>query len=93
LNRYTAAKGSVAGGTILYISGNNFSPIADEIQIFIGDYPCNIIAQGSNVNIISCTTTPMTNPSKRDKLSITMLTVNLLPAKCTTIYCLFSYAD
>ena len=34
----------------------------------------------------------MADPSKREKLPLTILTVNLLPAKCITIYCLFSYA-
>ena len=35
----------------------------------------------------------MTDPTKKEKLPITILTANLLPAKCGTIYCLFSYAD
>jgi hypothetical protein len=64
LNSYKDARGSKGGGTVLYISGVNFSPIAGDISIFFGNYPCNIVADGSNVHMVSCITTPMTGDDK-----------------------------
>ena len=63
LNTYTMASGSTMGGTVLYVSGVNFSPNAADIQIFIGPYPCILVAEGATVSTLSCTTTPMLDPS------------------------------
>jgi hypothetical protein len=93
LNVFTPSQGSKAGGTVLYISGNNFSPIAGDIQVFIGSYPCNLIAEGSSVSMVSCITTAMTNPSSQYSLPVTMYTSNLLPVKCNLYLCQFSYYD
>jgi hypothetical protein len=62
------------GGTVLYISGHNFSPVAGDISIFFGSYPCNIVADGSNINMISCITTPMTQNENGYSLPMTMHT-------------------
>jgi hypothetical protein len=93
LNTYTAAQGSKAGGTVLYIGGINFSPIAGNIQVFIGNYPCNLIAEGSTVSMVSCITTAMTDPTAQSGLSITMFTLNLLTVTCSAHVCRFSYID
>ena len=76
---------------MLYISGINFSPIAGDIKIYIGNSPCNLIAEGSTVSMVSCITTPMTDPTKQFSLPITMETRNLLTVTCKTNRCLFSY--
>jgi hypothetical protein len=71
------------GGTVVYISGHNFSPIAGDISIFFGIYPCNIVADGSNVHMISCITTPMTQNDEGSALPITMHTTGQLTAYCS----------
>lgn len=78
---------------MVYISGVNFSPIAGDISIFFGDYPCNIVAEGSNVHMVSCITSPMTGADEGKRLPITMHTVDLLTVKCTKNECTFTYFD
>ena len=93
MNSYTAARGSKGGGTVLYISGVNFSPIAGDISIFFGKYPCDIVAEGSNVNMVSCITTPMTGDDEGKQLPITMYTVDLLTVTCKQSSCYFAYSE
>jgi hypothetical protein len=93
LNSFTSAQGSKGGGTVLYIAGVNFSPIADDIQIYFGNYPCNLIAEGSTVSMVSCITTPMYDPNAQYSIPITMYTANLLPVTCRSNVCLFSYSN
>jgi hypothetical protein len=78
---------------VVYISGTNFSPVADDIQIFFGNYPCKLIAAGSTISMISCITSPLLDPTSPTSLPITMYTANLLPVSCTAYVCLFTYSD
>lgn len=79
------------GGTLLYISGLNFSPNAADIQVFFGPYPCILAAEGSTVTTLSCVTSKMSDPKYQTNLLVTMYTSNLLPVTCTSVLCRFSY--
>jgi len=81
------------GGTTIYIAGSNFSPYADEITVLIGPYPCNLIASGSTVSMISCITTACTDPAHSQwALPVTVITANKLTQVCKSYSCLFDYS-
>ena len=40
-------RGSVQGGTTIYIAGVGFNANAASNQVFVGPYPCNIPAAGA----------------------------------------------
>jgi hypothetical protein len=47
LNEFETATGSLEGGTIIYIKGTNFNPIAGNNAVWVGPYPCSLIADGA----------------------------------------------
>ncbi len=55
-SQIVSPKGSVRGGTTIYISGVGFSTIAANNQITIGTYPCLIPAAGATETTLSCVT-------------------------------------
>lgn len=48
------AVGSVAGGTLITIEGTGFSNNANELEVFVGGFPC--IIQSAEINTITCLT-------------------------------------
>ena len=58
------------GGTELYIKGTNFHADASKNAIWVGPYPCEIIADGSSENNLACTTTAATDPNQTWNLPI-----------------------
>lgn len=84
--------GSLAGGTIVYIFGTNFSPDPSLISIFFGTYPCNLQAGSSSVSMLACITTPATSSSLQN-LPLTIIIQGQTPLKCTSNNCVFSYSN
>jgi hypothetical protein len=85
--------GSLAGGTIVYIFGTNFSPDPSLISVYFGSYPCNLVAGSSSVNMIACTTTPATSPTSLNNLPLTVNTQGQTPLYCNSNNCAFSYGN
>ena len=52
-----SASGSVAGGTTIYITGLGFDTNANSNQVFVGNYPCTIPADGATATTLACVTT------------------------------------
>jgi len=50
-------KGSVRGGTTIYITGLGFSNNPVENQVFVGTYPCIIPSDGATETTLACVTT------------------------------------
>lgn len=90
LSSLVAAQGSVEGGTMIYIIGTNFDPIAANNKITVGPYPCILSADGANENTLSCSTTAATDPNYLYGLPIT-ITVGTVFVSCNSNNCKYSY--
>lgn len=44
------------GGQLVYIRGTGFDPIAANNEVWLGDYPCPIPAEGVTDSFITCET-------------------------------------
>lgn len=84
--------GSLAGGTVVYIYGTNFSPDPSLISIFFGTYPCNLQAGSSSSSMLACITTPATSSSQYN-LPLTINIQGQTPLKCSSNNCVFSYSN
>ena len=69
----SSLSGSLRGGRTIYINGLGFDPIAQNNVIFVGDYPCEIPAEGVTTNFLICETTD--TGSDGDKNSQTILVI------------------
>ena len=65
--------GSVKGGTLIYINGVGFDPIATGNQVFIGNYPCEIPAEGVTTNFLVCQTTDSMSKTNVNNLVVRVL--------------------
>ena len=50
-------KGSEEGGTILIIKGTSFNPVFSKNAVWVGSYVCEMMADGSTEDSLSCRTT------------------------------------
>jgi hypothetical protein len=53
----SARVGSIKGGTMIYINGLGFNPVAHKNFVLVGYLPCKIPAEGVTSTFISCETT------------------------------------
>lgn len=88
-----APVGSLAGGTIVYIFGTNFSPDPSLILVFFGQYPCNLKAESSSVSMIACVTSPATSSTSLNSLPLTIYIQGQTPLYCNSNNCVFSYSN
>ena len=65
--------GSVAGGTTIYIKGLGFSANAADNQVFIGNYPCLIPADGATETSLACITSDSLQRGNLNFLPITVV--------------------
>lgn len=72
LGSWTAPSGSLMGGTEVYIKGSNFEANPLKNAIWIGPYPCLLIADGATESSLACRTTAATDPTKTWNLEITV---------------------
>ena len=82
--------GSVEGGTLLYIKGFNFNPMAINNKITIGPYPCIPEPTQATEYMVVCATTKPTNSAQMTRLQV-KLAVGTKSATCTLDSCLFDY--
>lgn len=70
-----APKGSIKGGTMIYLKayGHNITPSKNRINV--GPYPCPIAEKGISGNIISCMTTEAFDPNQRSSLPVELFVV------------------
>lgn len=90
LSAFVAPTGSLEGGTMIYIKGTNFSPVAFENIITVGPYPCIISADGSKVDTLACRTTPATDPTKLYTLPVNIRVGNIF-VSCNSNNCAYNY--
>jgi hypothetical protein len=94
ISSHVPPTGSLAGGTIVYIYGTNFSPDPSLIFVSFGPYPCNLVAGSSSISMLACTTTPATSPSSLNNLPLSINTQGQVPIYCTsTNNCAFTYSN
>ena len=62
--------GSIQGGTILIIKGTSFNPDFTKNSVWVGPYPCHMLADGSTETSLSCRTTQAYDPLQYENLPI-----------------------
>ena len=92
LDTFVAPTGSLEGGTLLYIKGTNFSPLASDNVVTVGPYPCILEAEGAKEDRLTCRTTPATDPPQTSGLAVTV-TVGSVFVKCSSTNCAYSYTS
>ncbi len=85
-----SARGSILGGTTVYIRGINFRYDSSLNTITLGPYPCNPASDGSTDTLLVCITTRATDASKLVSLPTTVSVLNGGSATCG--WCYFSYS-
>ena len=85
--------GSVAGGTTVYIFGNNFGSDPSAVAVFFGNYPCNLVAGTITPSTITCVTTAATNPNHQWNQPLVLNFVGQSPLKSYASNCVFTYTN
>ena len=52
----SSLSGSVRGGTMIYINGLGFPTSPQQVEVFLGNYPCTIPGEGLTTNFLICET-------------------------------------
>lgn len=77
---------------MVYIFGTNFSPDPTQVAVRFGSYPCNLKAESSSVNMLTCITSPATNSNSLYGLALTVSIQGQTPLTCSSSNCQFSYS-
>ena len=72
-NEGSALYGSLRGGTMIYINGVGFPQDSTMLMVYLGDFPCQIPAEGVTTNFISCETTDSYSDSNQANLPIKVI--------------------
>jgi hypothetical protein len=86
--------GSLAGGTVVYIFGTNFSPDPSTVSVAFGSYPCLLVAGSSSASMLACTTTAATSSSSLSNLPLTISMQGQTALTCSSSSnCAFTYSN
>ena len=85
--------GSIEGNTVLIIKGTSFHSDFNKNSIWVGPYPCLMMADGSKENSLSCRTTKAYDPSKYYNLAIKVAVDGKNEVVCSTDNCKYSYRN
>lgn len=79
---------------MVYLKVKNHSMTPSENKVFIGPYPCIIAEKGISGNLISCMTTPQTEPDRFWELPVELHVHQKVQSKCTSSKgkCVFTYS-
>ena len=93
LGDYTAPVGSLMGGTELYIRGTYFNDDAAKNKVWVGPYPCEILADGATENSLACRTTAAYDEDQTWDLPLKVEVDTRGTVTCTSSVCRFRYRD
>ena len=93
LGSFTQPTGSLLGGTQIYIKGTNFEADATKNAIWVGPYPCEILADGASETNLACRTTAATDPNKTWNLPVKVEVDQRGAVECASANCRYQYRD